>query len=432
MHAAILEWVYAYVASRAVQSKLVALESLSQSAREMTRYQPLQRALERLKANPTSWDAYKDVYEESWVFGHPGTRWSIKDFQKPTPERTAALIARVNALIAQREERIEAERQAQEAQIERLEREVADLRRYLRPGVEYQPGEAEVTRRFPVDLTGWRYGNAELERRLQEHVKAKAREMITVLEGLAPGDLKEQLLATYRRQLDTGAGYYDAIKVTLSDKAEKGYRAYWQPVLQQLRIVLPVGATPHDLDGLSEALRHELQHFAQSYLTAVLGQDPADTSKLPAGVPSRRIRTPQFRQEMEPSHPSYGKDPKVQEALQQLREQGFDPRRIDFHSLDDLEFFTKLADSAASFRKALAHAGPGPADVAFKLFVGAISNPNRMSFRTTEEWHEAVEKLGGYDFVKWFDTNSFFATLKRHALPKWRKAVGEMAKAVLP
>lgn len=426
MHAAILEWVYAVVAARAIHGHEAALANTDPNPERTKILRALRDAMEVLRAAPTKWNAYKAVYDASWIFGHPGTRWDVRLFQKPTPEGNVVLEQRVAQYLGHLEERLEQEAEGNKAQTRRTEEHIARLRLFTLTGVPYTPDET-VHKEFPVNLTGWRYG--DIQSRVLEKSKADARGVLTTLESH-----REQMPDIYemvRRQSETGEGFYDTIHVILKVEPIRGAKAYWQPMTRQLVIALPQGADPADLDDLSETLRHELQHFAQSYLSVAMG----GTGHTPeTGLPSRKVRTPDFRQQMSPTHPSYRKDdPEVQRVLQKWRGQGLDPARIDFHSLDDMEFHTRLADDIARFEKAWGRVKTGGRDknVAIKLFTGAIRQPQQHDYRNTEGWYTATQALGGYDFTKWFEPSPFFLALKKHAPGKWRKAVSELSAAVL-
>src|SRR5690349_13589803 len=110
LHKAILDWIYAYVASREIQSKERILESRPNDDPRSKAIAELQEGVNRLRANPADWGTYKDVYESMWVFGHPGTRWSVKDFQKLTPERRENLIRQINRKLDSVQENIDREK----------------------------------------------------------------------------------------------------------------------------------------------------------------------------------------------------------------------------------------------------------------------------------------------------------------------------------
>lgn len=434
MHAAILEWVYAVVAARAIHGYEEALTIKDPNPARTEAIQALRDAMEVLRAAPTKWNAYKAVYDASWIFGHPGTRWDVKLFQKPTPESKALLEQRVQRLLQGLEDRLESEAEGDKAQQRRIEGEIARLLPYTRPDVPYT-GEGDASKKFPVDLTGWRYGDEEIKRRVQEVGSAQAREMVKLYEQM-DGDAKQGTQDIYDRLLNltqTNVKHFDHIWAVLKSEPIRGAKAYWQAVGQQVVIAIPQGATPYDLGDLSETLRHELQHFAQSYLSVAMGGDSYNPK---SGMPSQRVRTPEFKQHMSPTHPGHRKDdPATQEVMRKWKEQGLDPSQIDFHSLDDIEFHTEIADTISEFEKQWGYArsakGHPDKGVAVKLFSGVLRQPQTHDYRDTGKWYEAMEALGGYDFVKWFDPSHFLLALKKHAPGKWRRAVSELVAAVL-
>jgi hypothetical protein len=119
-------------------------------------------------------------------------------------------------------------------------------------------------------------------------------------------------------------------------------------------------------DGeVKRTVKHELTHFAQSLLEDIVGT--------PVGRPSKKIQTPTIKQK---------------------------PGEINhLHSLDDIEFYTKLQGSIDYFLEI--HRGQSSqSDI--KRFVGLTGN----------------------------NADKFFSDLKRHSRPKWHKAIKEFYKEV--
>jgi hypothetical protein len=253
--------------------------------------------------------------------------------------------------------------------------------------------------------------------------------MLQTLEGLPMSEVRDELVGLYRKRLETGQGDWDTIKVQAVVRPSHGFVGMWQPTTRVLVIVMPMGVRDEDYEHMAETVRHELQHFAQSYLAFVIGKDPLDPKRAIPGLPGKSQQTPVFQQWMNPKHPSYkADDPEVRALAQKLRQQGIDPRQVNYHNLDDVEFYTELADAAAFFKRLIkmAPAGGGDMKAAIKSFVGATKNPY-WDGGTPEE----IRAVGGSEFIRLFKAVPFFLSLKRHALPKWKKAVAELTKAVL-
>lgn len=430
MLANINEWILATVAATHVASHESAIQRQQTVGRRevQDRMRPIQAALAALEAAPTSWEAYKTAYDTLWVFGHPGTRWNVRDFQKMTPERRTELEQRVHGLVEHARERVQDELARPDQAIAHLGEENTRLRPYLRSGVPGISGTGEALKQFPVDLKGWRYGE-ELDRRVEERIKTNWAEFG---EGK---ELTPELRDLVQRTVENTLRKYKVITVKLSaDAGVKNAVAFWREMDRLLWVRLPYGARPYELDHLGTSLRHELQHFAQTYLGyALMGIDDAGLTEMMQkqrtprpGMPSRHVMTPEYTQHQE--------SPEAKALQQKLRTQGIDPRGVDFHALDDIEFYTRLSDSIDRFKAAVQFGKPtrGQLNTVIKLWVGELPYPDLMGgrFRHTEDWHDAMEALGGYELVKHFETDRFFLNLKRMARGKYQKAVSEFVKAV--
>jgi len=415
----IYDWVLAVVAATVIKKKGQG------EPQDFSRYDPVLQAAETYKANPTNWKLYSALIEAMWIFGAQ-TRGSVKDFQKLTPERKRDLEERANRLYALVQQQVQSVKDSRTLLDQREEAEVAKLRQYLLSGVSAITGDT-VEKDFPIDLGGWKYGEDEIRKRVDEIVKQekerakkfyeeqKDREVKPELE-----EYKQDLLKHLKREME-GSGW-DSIKVVLTEKAIQGAKAYWQGITRRIVITIPYGSDPHSLAGLASTLRHEMQHFSQSYLAWTLGAIGG------TGLPSEKIRTPEFQQWMSPTHPSHRPDdPKLKELFMKLRREGIPPQRVNFHDLDDVEFYTELVDAIDEFKTHLSHAPKGPLNIAVKLFTGILPEPRSHD----KDWYQQMEALGGYDFAKWFTTpNAAFLAWKTHAPGKYKKALKEFVSAV--
>ena len=418
---AILEWVIAVKAADDSAMLQQSLEEAARSDRERSKLlQEFRSTIMALRSAPTSWKAYKEYYELAWVFGHPGTRWNVRDFQKMTPEKTETLTKRVMARTDDYLTRLDYE--ARQPDSESLTRaDIQKLQPFLRSGVK----AGDRTKSFPIDLRGWKYDDKEIERRILDRLQASSRDLLKQL-GQMPGDqtqawvgeLKEKL----KRQIETGTNPWKTINVVITDKPSMNFNGHWQAMAHTLTLSQPSSLADRHLQSISDTLRHELIHFAQTYLSEMVS-GLGDTR---AGLPSRKIRTPEYRQQMSPRHPNFNSDsPEVQKVVRQLRQQGLSLHEVDFHSLDDVEFYTKLADSIADFKRREnqvnrgLNAGPmtrKEKNLAIRVFVHAQAKPGT-------EREEAIQSS--------FLAPRFFRALQSRAKDKWKKAVSELTKAVL-
>lgn len=425
MYAAITDWVVALMASKRIAELERSIDVLTRDGLE--RLEQTHIDAKALQENPTDWKLYKKVYDGMRALGYIVERYYDRDYQKITLAKRQALVELSERIYARVSEKYKSLKAEYLRSIQSHQQEMDRLRPFLQSGVDGSQGGPWV-KVFPVDLTGWRYGDAELRQKAEAITKERARSGLAVFEGLPESEVRDQMVSLYRKQIETGHGDWDRIKVRVVAGPSKGYVGMWQPALRVLDIIMPVGAREENIEALRTSVRHELQHFAQSYLAFTLGRDPLDFKQNAPGTPGRKQRTPLFQQRLSPRHPSHDVSaPEIQKALQKLRQQGIDPRQVDFHNLDDLEFYTNLADSVAEFKNLLKRApSGGSVKAAIKSFVGAMENPY---------WEggapEEIQAVGGPDFIRRFKVAPFFLSLKRYAPQKWKKAVSELTKAVL-
>jgi hypothetical protein len=417
----IYDWVLAVVAATALESRG------QKEAPDFSRFDPVLQAAEAYRANPTNWKLYVALYEAMWIFGHPGQRASVKDFQKLTPEKKESLVQRAERLYEYVQKHIQGNKDFILRNNQKEEAESAQLRQYLLPGVSAMQGDT-VEKEFPIDLTGWKYGEEEIRKRVEEIVqrdKARAKKFyeeqsVRQVKPEFEAD-KRDLLEALKRQMDKAE--WDSIRVVLNRAGLKGVKAYWQAGQRKIVIEIPYDSRPDTLTDLASTLRHEMQHFSQSYLAYTL-----DRFEGP-GLPSRDIRNPEYKQWMSPSHPSYRpEEPDTKKLYQKLKEEGISPERVNFHDLDDIEFYTELVDAIDEFKKLLSYAPKGPLNTAVKLFTGVIPVPNV----NDKDWHEQMNALGGYEFAKLFTRpNKAFMAWKTHSPGKYKKALKEFVSAVV-
>lgn len=292
MYAAIYEWILATVAVTHVKGIEARIQQLQTIGRKETTasMRPVEDACAALEAAPSNWKAYKALYDALWAFGHPGTRWSVKDFQKMTPEKRTLLEQRVGELIAYAREQIADRLGHVDFNIAKEEKELTRLRPYIRPGVKALPESGEAKRKFPVDLTGWQYGT-DLDERIEERLK----ELWGRLEDKTKPEFKAEIREMVEFQLKT----YRFIKVKISSESIRNARAYWNERDRELWVKLPHGVQPYQLEDLGGSIRHELQHFAQTYLGFALTgiqesvwKEIREKHRIPRpGMPSRHIMT---------------------------------------------------------------------------------------------------------------------------------------------
>ena len=441
MQESIADWVIAVMAADEVASINTSLASTStRNPESVAREKSIRDAIGNLRAAPTSWAAYK-AFTESGVWLGP-SRWSVKDFQKMTPEKKVALEERVTKVTKWVEGQLEQDEAQRKKYQDELTARLREAEAFTRSGVAGMGTAQDITQVVPVDLAGWKYWTPEVEKRFSDRIRAEAAAMLADVEtgqqheGLSgTPDPKmvamfDRMNAALRRRIETGKSDWQTITVRLSRTGGDKFAGMWQENGHLLTLVAPGGFQPYFRERLLQTLRHELQHFAQSYLAHLTNSMFKDWKP---GLPGKGLRTPDYSQMMDPKHPSAPMaSPAFKEqqkaVYRKLQQQGIDPRGVNFHSLDDIEFYTRLADEVDNFNRLWKQVEkPGDKKVAIRLFTGATPYPSTHA----RDWHEQAEALGGYYFIRGFEPARFFLSLKQHARPKWQKAVAEFIKAVL-
>lgn len=176
------------------------------------------------------------------------------------------------------------------------------------------------------------------------------------------------------------------------------------------------------LDFIRMTVRHELQHFMQSFIKYM--QQMAEIG----GLPSKKIRSPEV-------DPHGIKDTKTN--VTQIN-----------HELRDVEFYTRLADSIEDFEKATSAFLPAwlrelyfkywtdqIEEPQFKTEANIIYNKNNPSQNNKSYWNEAdrfkYNLMDASDFKKKNLGGEFFVSLKANQPEKYQKAVKEFYKKVM-
>jgi hypothetical protein len=417
----IYDWVMALLAAKVSAQQQVAIEEPWEGGEYHKEWTDTLKELKEYAKSDKKWKDYKELQPKLYMIGQIH-RQSVKHFQKRTPEKQRRLDEQadfwVEALEREIEKRLKWSRESQANARKRL----AELKKYLRPGVKALEDGEEISKKFEINTKGWRYGE-ELERLVEERVEEKRADLIRRLKinekRLQKEDLDKEMEEFIKEDIED---YKDAIEnprrwthitVTVQTKPIKNAKGSWSG--RTLTIVLPYDASLKSTKFLAKSIRHELQHFSQSYIAYAVDLQPFDLQlkrERTPGFPSRKIQTPEFRQFYDPRHPYHKPSEEARELQERLREQGLYVQQLDLHALDDVEFYTRLADALEEFNDLL-DKGSRDIDVrqAAKYFMGTNKTP----------------KEGPYED---FSYHEFFYNLAKHAPGKWRKAISEFVKAV--
>jgi len=388
------DWVVGQAASLELQRAQDSLTRAKQFTenREQEVWQVIETAMADLRANMTPkgtsrtlFNAYKLVASrlKYMIGGFAEARSS--DFQKLTPESRDKLYAFLEKFLEQAREELEADKQRTLKNLGEREKELRQIESYANST---WPANAKfVSQKFDVNLTGWKYHPKNMQdliaKRIEEHtgaIKAQAEKM---------GRTEDAMFRDILRDIVNGLNFrFRHVWVIFEKDVDTTSGGNWSDALNRLTVKMPHLAGQMPWPKIEKRLRavvqHELRHFSQSYLKTLLSL--ADE----VGKPSKTIQTPTFSQHD--------------------RQRGMD--QSEMHALDDIEFYTDLADSIDRLKEYLEENQMSKADrtEVVRKFVG-LPTSRYISFYVSVDW--------------------FFSALKKKAPGKYRKAVSELIKAVL-
>lgn len=139
-------------------------------------------------------------------------------------------------------------------------------------------------------------------------------------------------------------------------------------------------------DTVEDSARHEMVHVMQQEIE--VEQNIVEKGGLPSKLRGNKYRQTMIEEE------KLLKD--------EYRRKGLDPNLVNFHSLDDIEFYSILLDQVVGFQR---------------YFTRKYRRRH-----TSEDINTEVKK--------WINTSSFFKSLKQFQRKKWNKAVGIFFKEI--
>jgi hypothetical protein len=209
----------------------------------------------------------------------------------------------------------------------------------------------------------------------------KTFDMIPMLVGWRYSPVIERASAENRKNAYEDFG---RISVWIERSDEPESYGYWNPTEGDGTINLHISFSNPDLESVRELIQHELTHWVQSYMSAVLGAEEK------FGLPPKAVRTPEYRQSP---------------TEEQKWEMGMG--NVDdsvFHAMDDTEFHPS-AESVATRIK------------------------NFLSRIPTEKRKTALEELLGVSTGRQeAEPMAYLVNLKELAPGKWRLFVNEVLK----
>jgi len=283
------------------------------------------------------------------------------------------------------------------------------------------------TREFEIDLDGWGYFNKAFKSRARKKLnkqvdKALAKEH---KDGkLSPAELKKRKAELQKELVEDALDNLPKVTVSLIDPARAKNQGAWSD--EKNTLYLPIDRMP--AKDWRRTLSHELRHMGQSLMQRALGiphRAPAEggRKKTPAGpgLPSRRMMDPEIQQQ----YGHLGDTPaEAQRLVKRLKEQGI--TQTKFHSLDDMEFYTLLADAVETFKDEQKKKKWDARDTqtALRLYSGTLETPKKNA-----DWDkiDPNRKIRHSEMRK---ANDALQTWKDHNSEKWKKATKELVKAV--
>ena len=187
---------------------------------------------------------------------------------------------------------------------------------------------------IPIDLEGWKYGGNELKDKVAKIMEDSTISMFSKF----PKDTLEKVFEKAggtAAAIDAHKQNAYRIRLNLNWHCKTAAAASWQGAMYTLHICMNALSYSYNKQGIESAVRHELVHFCQTYLNILKSGKSGqlhDLRETGTGMPSKKIRTPEFEQ-YQSEHP--GKD---------------NEERFKQHSLDDVEFYSNL-ETAIQFIK---------------------------------------------------------------------------------
>lgn len=376
-----------------------------------------------------TYKAYMEVYNTAmWLFGYTNLRKKKpKAFSKAVMgdrEARKGLLDRINRDLEDVIDRLEHQEgrlaESNEEDFKKgLEEQFNKLMGQAGKTKPFKEDQDEISKNFFVKLDGWKDGQ-KMIKRLREGLKADIIEQEEAFKARYPDLDKTEFdfEGSFKRRLKNVAKRWKYIKVSL--KKDHWASASWSDQTKTLTLTF---STDMSTNRIRKWVKHELRHMTQAFLTSIAaqrkgvpvemyawyGRKPGtmdkndkgvesrrDTGRLP-GNPSKKILTPKYKQHDNPrKHRRYPGDENA-------------PIKRQLHHLDDVEFYTDLADEIEDLKDYLAGRDPDTKIQYFKYYVGmsnhGLDKPKQTSY-------------------------GFFGTLKKFAEGKWRKAVGEAYKAI--
>ncbi len=192
------------------------------------------------------------------------------------------------------------------------------------------PYKSTVTKRFDLDLRGWRYDKGDFFDKLIANRMETAKSVLTFMDekekeiGHRWDVETRKVVKNLREQAenDLKALTPDKLPVSLQFGSSQTYHS-WLPGQNRMELNYRLGFS---FDHLKESIRHEMVHMAQSLLSQAADSSIKHHSRKLIGGPKRGKRTPEYQQA--------GGD-------------------LMMHSLDDVEFHPLLVDAVAAIQRAI-------------------------------------------------------------------------------
>jgi len=307
------------------------------------------------------------------------------------------------------------------------EAEAAKWKPYLRSGVKPTNSRGGSKKEFDVDLEGW----LQLTDKVRRHAEEKA--------ALDPSEVTRPLFKLY-----------DTITVDLTHMDSLWWgnaAAAWSESKGLLVVDLPWFDNDDDISRSFDRksgrdIKHELIHMGQSILSdafrmtdetvEVHGEAFVVKRRPRPGMPSRRIMTPEHIQKTPHLRPEERR--KIERTLGRSLPFGSE---VEQHHLDDIEYYTILADAVEEFRTLdLTGLNRAEKNLALALFTSAKAFPGDPSFYSErKKWIALDPRKKVYPLTllrrNGLKPNRAFEVWKKRARGKWRKGLKELTKAVL-
>lgn len=294
--------------------------------------------------------------------------------------------------------------------------------------VKLKPMKKDEVRKvqFPIYLDDWYVSQQMLDEHRELITKEKTEslnQMRGMLKELKDKDALKSIFDTIENSLRSIPNLIENLPYLNVEIQVSNETAHWQP--EDHTFFMPIKDAENEVDGsgimpearwvvkeVKRVVIHEMTHAGQTILSRIKFKLDSNLDYLNrnlkstlAGMPSRKIKTPQYKQDR---------------GIKNLGQ------NLERHHLDDVEFYTDLRDATRDLMERIKRHEESGVEYGRPL----KTQDKKLLFKALVGEKITREEMKGSYFLRNIRPIGFFLSLKRKAKPKYFKAVGEAYKLV--